>query len=92
MLPVDVPLITDDALRSLASACVGDAAVPQTGPLPGAYRRSALHVLARRLGAGEFALRAALDELDVSVVEIDPAVLANVNHREDLRLVPSSVD
>ena len=84
-LPVDLPSITVEALRSLASACVADAAVPQTGPLPGAYRRGALHVLARRLRAGELALRGALDELEVSVVEIDPAVLTNVNRREDLR-------
>ena len=83
-LPVDMPAITDEALRSLAAACDADAAVPQTGPLPGAYRRRALPVLARRLHAGELALRAAFDELDVRVVEIDPAVLANVNHREDL--------
>jgi molybdopterin-guanine dinucleotide biosynthesis protein A len=90
-LPVDMPSITGEALRSLASACVADAAVPQTGPLPGAYRRRTLQVLARWLRAGERALRAALDELDLRVVEIDPAVLANVNHREDLLLVPSSV-
>jgi molybdenum cofactor guanylyltransferase len=89
-LPVDMPSITDEALRSLASACAGEAAVPQTGPLPGAYRRSALDVLARRLSAGELALRAALDELDVRVVEIDPSVLANVNHLEDLLLLPSA--
>jgi molybdopterin-guanine dinucleotide biosynthesis protein A len=86
-----MPSITGEALRSLASACVADAAVPQTGPLPGAYRRRTLQVLARWLRAGERALRAALDELDLRVVEIDPAVLANVNHREDLLLVPSSV-
>ena len=35
-------------LLELADACA-DAAVPQTGPLPGAYRKSALPVLQRRL-------------------------------------------
>ena len=84
-LPVDVPLVTEEALRELAAACTGDAAVPQTGPLPGAYRRSALPVLERRLSAHELTLAAALDELDVRVVELDPALLANVNRPEDLR-------
>ena len=83
-LPVDVPLITEAALRALAAACDGDAAVPQTGPLPGAYRRSALAALDRRLHAGELTLSAALDELDARVVELDPALLANVNHPDDL--------
>jgi molybdopterin-guanine dinucleotide biosynthesis protein A len=67
----------------LAAACA-DAAVPQTGPLPGAYRRSALAVLERRLAAGDLALREALDELDARVVRIDPAQLANVNTPDDL--------
>jgi molybdopterin-guanine dinucleotide biosynthesis protein A len=83
-LPVDLPLVTDDALEALASACSGDAAVPQTGPLPGAYRRSALPVLERRLRTGELALAAALDELETRVVRLDPVVLANVNHPQDL--------
>jgi molybdopterin-guanine dinucleotide biosynthesis protein A len=83
-LPVDLPLITREALEALASACSGDAAVPQTGPLPGAYRRSALPVLERRLRTGELALAAALDELETCVVDLDPSVLANVNHPQDL--------
>jgi molybdopterin-guanine dinucleotide biosynthesis protein A len=83
VLPVDVPRITRDALEALAGAG-GDAAVPQTGPLPGAYRRSALSVLERRLAAGVLALRGALDELDTRVVMIDPALLANVNTPNDL--------
>jgi len=44
VLPVDMPWITADALRRLAAAC-RDAAVPQTGPLPGAYRKRALPAL-----------------------------------------------
>jgi len=83
-LPVDLPLVTDEALQTLASACSGDAAVPQTGPLPGAYRRSALPVLERRLRRRELALGAALDELETRVVEVDPSLLANVNRPQDL--------
>jgi molybdopterin-guanine dinucleotide biosynthesis protein A len=83
-LPVDLPLITDEALQALASACSGDAAVPQTGPLPGAYRRSALPVLERRLRAGELALAAALEELETRAVEVDPSLLANINRPQDL--------
>jgi molybdopterin-guanine dinucleotide biosynthesis protein A len=84
MLPVDCPLVGPALLRRLAGAC-RDAAVPQTGPLPGAYARSALPVLERRLAGGTLALRGALDELDVAVVRCDPAELVNVNTRADLR-------
>ncbi len=83
MLPVDTPRVRPEDLAALAGACA-DAAVPQTGPLPGAYRRSALPVLERRLAAGELALRAAVDELDARVVRIQPALLANVNTPDDL--------
>jgi FdhD protein len=78
VVPVDCPALTADALRRLAGEC-RDAAVPQTGPLPGAYRRTALPVLERRLAAGELKLRDALGELDVAVVDLPDAVLANVN-------------
>ncbi len=82
-LPVDTPFVTSEVLLELADACV-DAAVPQTGPLPGAYRKSALPVLERRLAAGELKLRAALSELDTTVVQLDPEVLGNVNTPEEL--------
>lgn len=82
-LPVDTPLMTAHALRDLAESC-RDAAVPPSGPLPGAYRRSALSVLERRLERDELALSSALDELDTVTVELDPALLANVNSPEDL--------
>ena len=39
VLPVDAPRVTAEALGTLAAGCA-DAAVPQTGPLPGAYRKS----------------------------------------------------
>jgi molybdopterin-guanine dinucleotide biosynthesis protein A len=84
VLPIDVPLMTADALGALADAC-RDAAVPQTGPLPGAYRQSALPVLERALADDKLALRAVLEELDVATVELDEAVLANVNTPDDLR-------
>jgi molybdopterin-guanine dinucleotide biosynthesis protein A len=84
VLPVDAPLVTPALLNQLAEACA-DAAVPQTGPLPGAYRKSALPVLERRLAAGELKLRAALAELDVHQIEVDPALLVNVNTPDDLR-------
>ena len=82
-LPVDCPLVTPDALRALAEACK-DAAVPETGPLPGAYSQSALPVLERRLADGDLALRDALDELDVETVPLDEELLANVNTERDL--------
>jgi molybdopterin-guanine dinucleotide biosynthesis protein A len=83
VLPTDLPAVTPKLLHRLADAAA-DAAVPQTGPLPGAYRRSALPVLERRIAAGDLALRDALAELDVRVVEADPAELMNVNTPEDL--------
>jgi molybdopterin-guanine dinucleotide biosynthesis protein A len=82
-VPVDMPLLSPEALRELAAAC-RDAAVPPTGPLPGAFRRSALPVLERRLDEGELTLAAALDELETATVELDPAQLVNVNAQEDL--------
>ena len=89
-LPVDCPLVTAELLRRLAEACAGaDAAVPQTGPLPGAYRKSALPVLQRRLAAERLSLRDALRELDTHTVELDEALLANVNTPDDLRRLGS---
>jgi molybdopterin-guanine dinucleotide biosynthesis protein A len=82
-VPVDCPLLEAGDLRALAAACA-DAAVPQTGPLPGAYRRSALPVLERRLAAGLLAIHDALAELDTVVVHLDPARLANVNTPAEL--------
>jgi FdhD protein len=82
-LPVDCTSITADALRVLADGCV-DAAVPQTGPLPGAYAKRALPVLERRLADGELALRDAVEELDALVIHLDPALLTNVNRPEDV--------
>ena len=82
-LPVDLPLVTPQLVQALGEACE-EAAVPQTGPLPGAYARSTLAVLERRLAAGELSLREALAELATVAVELDPAQLLNVNAPEEL--------
>jgi len=79
VLPVDMPRMTADALRTLADAC-RDAAIPQTGPLPGAYRKSALAALT----SGELSIRRAIAGLDVAVVELDESLLGNVNTPQDL--------
>lgn len=85
VLPTDMPRVTPALLRSLAAAAAGaDAAVPRTGPLPGAYRRSALPVLERRIAAGDLALHRALAELDARVVACDEALLVNVNTPSEL--------
>jgi molybdenum cofactor guanylyltransferase len=82
-LPVDVPFATAGLVRKLGEAC-RDAAVPSSGPLPGAYSRNALPVLERRLAAGELALRDALGELDTVILELDPGLLVNINAPEEL--------
>jgi len=85
-LPVDCPLVTAEALVRLAEASAGaDAAVPQTGPLPGAYRKTALPALQRRLAAERLSLREALAGLDARTVELEEALLANVNTVDDLQ-------
>ena len=83
-LPVDCPLLEGGDLLALAAAC-RDVAVPQTGPLPGAYRRSAaLPALDEALGSGRLRIRDAIAGLDVAVVAIEPARLANVNTPAEL--------
>jgi molybdopterin-guanine dinucleotide biosynthesis protein A len=53
-LPVDVPLVTAEALRALGSA----GAVPSAEvPLPGAYPRSVLRTLETRVASGRLSLR-----------------------------------
>jgi molybdenum cofactor guanylyltransferase len=80
VLPVDTPLVTAAALLQLAVAC-RDAAVPPTGPLPGAYRKRALPALE----CGERSIRRAIERLDVAIVGLDPTLLANVNTPDDLQ-------
>jgi molybdopterin-guanine dinucleotide biosynthesis protein A len=84
VVPVDMPLLTGEALRLLAGAC-RDAAVAQAGPLPCAVARRALHAF----DTGERRLRAVLDGLDTPRIALDEVLLANVNTRTDLdRLAP----
>jgi molybdopterin-guanine dinucleotide biosynthesis protein A len=82
-VPVDCPWMTPDAVRTLGDACL-DAAVPPTGPLPGAWAKSALPLLERRLASGPLALYRTYEELDVVTVELDPAVVADVDTPGDL--------
>jgi len=77
VLPVDCPLVTPVALRALGEAV----AVPQTGPLPGAYSNAMLAELERRLAAGELSLRG----VNRTVLELDPSLLADVDTPADLR-------
>ena len=79
VVPVDCPLLTVEALHTLARACI-DAAVPQTGPLPGAYRKTALRALTGR----ELSIRRAIAELRVAAVTLDPKILMNINTPADL--------
>jgi molybdenum cofactor guanylyltransferase len=77
--PVDMPLLTPDALRSLAGAC-RDAAAAQLGPLPCVVARRTLPAFE----TGERRLHTVLDGLDMARVTLDPGLLANVNTRADL--------
>ena len=82
-LPVDCPRVTPELLPAARRHC-HDAAVPQTGPLPGAWAKSALPLLERRLAEGPLALYRAYAELDVVEVEVDPALVADVDTPGDL--------
>jgi molybdopterin-guanine dinucleotide biosynthesis protein A len=84
-LPVDCPLVTPEVLHALGEAC-REAATTQSGPLPGAYDKSALPVLERHAARGQFALKRALEELDVARFQVDSALLVNVNTQDDLQL------
>jgi molybdopterin-guanine dinucleotide biosynthesis protein A len=75
-LPVDCPLVTPELLRALAEAV----AVPQTGPLPGAYTRAVLPDLEARVAQGELSLRG----VNPRVLDVEEAQLLNVNTRMDL--------
>lgn len=82
-LPVDCPRMTAGLVRLLGDAC-RDAAVPQTGPLPGAWAKSALPVLEARLANGPYALYRTYEELDVAQVEVDESLVADVDTPADL--------
>jgi molybdenum cofactor guanylyltransferase len=76
VVPVDCPLVTPELLRRLGE----EAAVTQTGPLPGAYAKGDLPELERRLAAGDYSLRG----VNPRVLEADAGLLANVNTPDDL--------
>jgi molybdopterin-guanine dinucleotide biosynthesis protein A len=82
--PVDMPLVTATALRELADVDA-EAAAPRGHPLPLALRKAALPLLERRLAEGRLALHEALDELRAVRLELDEALLANVNTPDELR-------
>lgn len=77
-LPVDCVRVTAELVRTLGDAC-RDAAVPQTGPLPGAWAKSALPVLESRLAGGPLALYRTYDALDVAELQVDPELLVDVD-------------
>ena len=85
VLPVDMPMLTVEALEELAEAC-RDVAIPASGPLPGAYRCTALPMLELALAAGRLALRDAIAGLDVAVIDLEAGVLLNVNTPDDVHL------
>lgn len=80
-VPVDMPLLTPAALRALAGAC-RDASVAQAGPLPCALARRTLPAFETE----ERRLRTVLDGLDTVAVELDEALLLNVNTPADVGL------
>ena len=82
-LPVDCPRVTPELIAALGAAC-RDAAVPQTGPLPGAWAKSALPLLEQRLREGPLALYRTYADLEVVEVEVDPALVADVDTPNDL--------
>jgi molybdopterin-guanine dinucleotide biosynthesis protein A len=81
VIPVDMPRLTGAALRYLAAAC-RDASVAQNGPLPCALARRALPAFETE----ERRLRAVLAGLDTAQIELDAALLLNVNTPADVEL------
>jgi molybdopterin-guanine dinucleotide biosynthesis protein A len=75
-LPVDCPLVTSVVVRALGEAV----AVPQTGPLPGAYAKAMLAALQERVARGELSLRG----VNPVVVHVDEALLHDVDVPADL--------
>jgi len=78
-LPVDCPLVTAALVRQLGEAV----AVPQTGPLPGAYGKEMLRDLETRIGRGELSLRG----VNPSVLQVDAWLLRDVDTPADLATI-----
>ena len=79
-LPVDCPLVTPGLLRELGEAV----AVPQTGPLPGAYGKDMLPDLETRIHRGELSLRG----VNQAVLQVDACLLRDVDVPADLATMP----
>lgn len=75
-LPVDCPVVTAALLRKLGEAV----AVPQTGPLPGAYGKDMLPDLETRIQHGELSLRG----VNPAVLQVDACLLQDVDVPADL--------
>ena len=75
-LPVDCALVTPEVVRLLGDAV----AVPQTGPLPGAYGKDMLSDLETRLQRGELSLRG----VNQAVLQVDACLLRDVDVPADL--------
>ena len=84
VLPVDCPCITPAALAALVDAV----AVPQTGPLPGAYVKAMVPLMEERVARGELSLRS----VNPTVLEIDEAVLVDVDTVAELERVIAERD
>jgi molybdopterin-guanine dinucleotide biosynthesis protein A len=89
-LACDMPYVTEQVAQiAIAAARRCDAAIPRIDgrpePVCGAYRRSALPVIARALDAGRFKAADVTSELDVTWLEgLDPNLFRSLNTPQDL--------
>jgi molybdopterin-guanine dinucleotide biosynthesis protein A len=89
-LACDMPYVTEQVAQiAIAAARRCDAAIPRIDgrpePVCGAYRRSALPVIARALDAGRFKAADVTSELDVTWLEgLEPNLFRSLNTPQDL--------
>jgi molybdopterin-guanine dinucleotide biosynthesis protein A len=89
-LACDMPYVTEEVAQiAIAAARRCDAAIPRIDgrpePVCGAYRRSALPVIARALDAGRLKTADVTAELDVTWLEgLDPDLFRSLNTPQDL--------
>jgi molybdopterin-guanine dinucleotide biosynthesis protein A len=89
-LACDMPYVTQEIAHiAIAAARRCDAAIPRIDgrpePVCGAYRRSALPVIARALDAGRLKTADVTTDLDVTWLEgLDPELFRSLNTPEDL--------
>jgi molybdenum cofactor guanylyltransferase len=76
VLPVDCPFVSAELLEALGEAI----AVPQTGPLPGAYSKAMLAELEGRVARGELSLRG----VNRTVLEVDERLLVDIDTAAEL--------